>query len=137
MFGENAALLDISSASTVEDGYGDPTTDGAVVWSGRVPCTLRRRRNLNPYAPPSARISGGGRADIQTMVETDELIVRTSTGVPTALTAGGRESGYTVLVEDRRDHRNVTQHRYTVHSVQLRAGATPGQSLSLLLGDGV
>lgn len=137
MWGENAVLIDVSSASASDDGYGDPTAPGSVVWSGRAPCTLRRRRDLNPVALPSGRISGGGRADVQTMVETDELIVRTATGVTTAITAGGRETGFTVLVEDRRDRANITQHRYTVRSVQLRAGATPGQSLSLLLGDGV
>lgn len=136
MFGENAALLDISGPAATQDGYGDATSAGAIVWSGRAPCVLRRRRDLNPYAPPGARIGGSGRSDIQTLVETDELIVRTQTGISVGMIPGGRETGYTVLVEDQRDPSNVTQHRYTVHSVQLRAGATPGQSVSLLLGDG-
>lgn len=134
MFGENAILCDISQPGVV-DGYGDTDATGTVVWQGRVPCTLRRRRDLNPYAPPGSRIGGSGRSDIQTLVETDELIVRTQTGVVLGMVPGGRETGWTVLVEDRRLS-PATQHRYTVHSIQIRAGATNGQSVSLLLGDG-
>jgi hypothetical protein len=136
VFGENAALLDISHPGAT-DQYGDPSVAGTVVWSGRASCTLRRRRDLNPSAVASSRIGGGGRSDIQTLVETDELIIRTATGINLGMVPGGRQTGWTVLVEDRRDPTNITQPRYTVRSAQLRAGATPGQSLSLLLGDGV
>jgi hypothetical protein len=135
MFGENARLLSISQPGA-SDGYGDTSADGTVVWSGSAPCTLRRRRALDPFTPASSRTSGGGRSDIQTIVEVDELIVRTATGITLGMVPGGRETGWTVLVEDRRDAANVTQHRYTVRSSQLRAGATPGRSISLILGDG-
>lgn len=139
MFGENAVLLDVSGPSAVDDAYGDPDplTPGTVVWSGRVPCTLRRRRFVNPNAPPSARIGGSGRSDIQTLVEQDEVIVRLSTGINVPVTPGGRESGYTLLVEDRRNPWQITQQRYTVHSASLRAGGTLADSWSFLLGDGV
>jgi hypothetical protein len=138
MFGENAALLDISTPPTTQDAYGDATGDGTSIWSGRVPCTLRRRRDLNPFAPPSARVgAAAARADIQTLIETDEVIVRTATGIPTGIVPGGDETGYTLLVEDRRDARNITQRRFVVRSVQMRTGIAAGSSLSFLLADGV
>lgn len=140
MFGENAVLLDISQSAATDDGFdGDPVTTGTVVWSGSAPCTLRRQEAL-VGAPGIAQEHLGrsmSRAGLATLTYIDQLIVRTQTGISTSVVPGGRLTGYTALVEDRRDPGNVTQQRYTVHSVQLRAGATPGQSIMFTLGDGV
>ncbi len=139
MFGENAVLLDISQSAATDDGFdADPSTAGTVVWSGSAPCTLRRQEVL-AGAPGIAQEHLGrnmARAGLATLTYVDQVIVRTQTGVPSSIVPGGRLTGYTALVEDRRDPANITQQRYTVHSVQLRAGATPGQSLLLNLGDG-
>lgn len=139
MFGENAVILDISLSAATDDGWdGDPTDPGTIVWSGSAPCTLRRQEVLvgAPGIPQEHLGRSMARAGLATLTYLDQLIVRTAAGIPTAIVPGGRLTGYTVLVEDRRDPANVTQQRYTVHSVQLRAGATPGQSILFTLGDG-
>lgn len=139
MYGENARLLDVSQSAALDDGFtADPVAPGTVVWSGSAPCTLHRTRSLlGAPGQPNERLGrASARAGLADITTVDELIVRTQTGVSTAIIPGGRLTGYTVLVEDRRDAANVTQQRYTVHSVELRAGATPGQSLRITLGDG-
>lgn len=133
MLGENAILLDVSDPPAV-DAYGDAAGSGSVVWRGRAAAHLRRRRRQTRANATGTRLGSEG----STLVEEDELIVRSHAGAPiNALrTPGETRRAQTILVEDRRVAPPVRT-RFRVVDITLRSGAgTIADSLILRLADG-
>lgn len=125
MLGENAMLLEVRAAPP-QDGYGDATGDGDIIWTGRVVGHLRRRRRM---------VAGPG--GVATLVEADELIVRTSAGGPTGVwVPGPATNASTIVVEDRRFLPPIAR-RFRIAGWSVRAGGgTIADSVTLELGDG-
>ncbi len=129
-FGANAELVAIRSApGGTADEYGDvaapSTTTSPVVWAGRAPAHLRRRRQR--YANRST----GNTAGVDALVEVDELIVRRRDAAPFTH-PGSALHGSVVEVDD---HRTGTPVRVTfrVSAAELRAAGTIVDSLRLTL----
>lgn len=126
----NAFLLDISAAGTIDD-YGDAAAAGSPAWTGRVPCYITRRRKTSS----ALRTQRGGGGEM-TLEEHDTLVVKRIAGAPVIEAPGDQATGTTVLIEDRRDPRNVVSRRFRVIDVDNRASGTPADGLRLTLTDG-
>lgn len=129
-FGANAVLVAIRSApGGTADAYGDvappaPSTS-PIVWRGRAPAHLRRRRAR--YANRST----GNTAGVDALVEVDELIVRRRDAA--AFThPGSALTGSVVEVEDWRSGDRVDL-TFRVAASELRAAGTIVDSLRLTL----
>lgn len=121
-FGENCFIVEVNAAGDVDD-YGDITGVGSTVWSGRAAGHIRRQRQ---------RIYNESGF---TLEDKDAVIVRDVYGLmATDFSAGDQRTATTVLIEDCRVVPSVTV-RYTVDSVEHRAGGTICDSLKLMLCD--
>lgn len=121
MFGENAVLTAIKAPGTPDD-YGDVATAGTAVWTGSVPCYLRRTRR---------RVMSAG---AMTLLNADQLFVRRTTGAPVLEIAGDQLQGTTVSVTDNRTGTPVSR-SFRVVAVDNRAGGTSVDAVRLELDD--
>ena len=86
----NAILLAVTApGGTAVDDYGDPVTDGAAVWGGRLPGTLQTEQR---------QVVSGGQT---TNVDTDVLTVLGGRRLPEIVPGEGARAS-TVVVDDRR-----------------------------------
>lgn len=121
--GENCVVLQLTEAPIVDD-YGDATdVSDSVIWEGRAPSHLRRKR-IRVYDQRGF-----------TLEDRDMVIVRDIHGLPCEdIKAGDQRIATTILIDDLRAG-NTVRNRYTVESVEHRAGGGIVDSVKLVLCD--
>lgn len=100
---ENAVLTKITAPGTV-DRYGDPTTAGGALWTGRAAGYLKRIRRT---------VLSSGQ---QVAVKLDVFTILDSAGAPALQVAGPDWEASTVIIED---HRTATPAIKTFRVVQM------------------